>query len=388
MIWDGYARSWRGGSFITAECRIPIAVLTRRKGLTVQLPQARGPLTECLLAQLQTHSRAAELDDARALTTRALADTADILYDEDLQLALFCLYELHYSGLAGVDDDWEWSPPLLELRHEIEVAFESRLRVGSAELSRRAAAPSTAHEVAEVLFAMVAGDDSPSVADFIARKADTGQLRELVVHKSVYQLKEADPHTWAIPRLTHRPKAALVEIQADEYGGGQLDQMHSAMFATTMSELGLDNDFGAYVDWVPALPLATVNLMSLFGLHRRLRGAIVGHLAIYEMGSSLPSRKYARGLRRLGFDAPAASYFDEHVEADAVHEQIAGRDLAGGLVEQDPSLMPDVVFGAASALFVGGLLDQWQLAAWNSGSSSLRRPLPALEDASPSRHSA
>ena len=41
--------------------------------------------------------------------------------------------------------------------------------------------------------------------------------------------------------------------------------------------------------------------MSLFGLHRRRRGAIVGHLALFEMTSSVPNRRYADGLRRLGF---------------------------------------------------------------------------------------
>src|SRR3712207_8445227 len=39
--------------------------------------------------------------------------------------------------------------------------------------------------------------------------------------RSIYTLKEADPHSWAIPRLTGRAKAALVEIQSDEYGEGR-----------------------------------------------------------------------------------------------------------------------------------------------------------------------
>ena len=38
--------------------------------------------------------------------------------------------------------------------------------------------------------------------------------------RSVYHLKEGDPHTFAVPRLSGRAKAAMVEIQADEYGGG------------------------------------------------------------------------------------------------------------------------------------------------------------------------
>lgn len=112
------------------------------------------------------------------------------------------------------------------------------------------------------------------------------QLREFLIHKSLYQLREADPHTWAIPRVTGRAKAALVEIQAGDYGGGHPDRMHSAMLARTMRGLGLNESYGGYVDAGPAVSLASVNMMSLFELDRRLRRAIAGHLAMYEMTSS------------------------------------------------------------------------------------------------------
>jgi hypothetical protein len=194
-------------------------------------------------------------------------------------------------------------------------------------------------------------------------------------------LKEADPHTWAIPRLDGRAKSAMVEIQADEYGGGKPGRMHSELFARTMRGLGLDPSFGAYLDSIPAITLASVNSMSLFGLQRRLRGAICGHLAIYEMTSSIPNGKYARGFRRLGFDGDVTEYFEEHVEADAVHEQIAGRDLAGGLIAEHPALAADVFFGAGSALYLDGLAGGWQLDAWSSGRSALRQPLDAGQQA-------
>jgi Iron-containing redox enzyme len=55
----------------------------------------------------------------------------------------------------------------------------------------------------------------------VADRGTLAQLREFAIHRSAYQLKEADPHTWAIPRLTGAVKAAMVEIQADEYGDGR-----------------------------------------------------------------------------------------------------------------------------------------------------------------------
>jgi hypothetical protein len=306
----------------------------------------------------------------------------EVLGDEDLQLTLTLLYELHYQGLEGADPEWEWSPDALAARALVEGPFEAAVRrLVAVEVARRRAdlprAPA-ADDVARVLFALTADDDGPAVSSFVQRHATVDQVRELLVHRSVYYLKEADPQSWAVPRLTGRAKAGLVEVLADEYGGGRPERMHSALFARTMRDLGLDDTYGAHLDLVPGPTLATVNAMSLFGLHRRLRGALAGHLAALEMTSSIPNRRYGNGLRRLGFGDGTTWYYDEHVEADAVHEQVAGRDLAGALVEQEPALLDDVLLGAAAALALDALAGRRLLNAWQEGRSSLRtsdRPL-------------
>jgi hypothetical protein len=142
-----------------------------------------------------------------------------------------------------------------------------------------------------------------------------------------------------------------------------------------MRALGLDATYGAYLDRIPGVTLATVNLMSLFGLHRRWRGAIVGHLAVFEMTSSVPNRRYAAGLRRLGFGDDATGFFDEHVVADAVHESVAAVDLAGGLVRQEPALAGQVLWGGRALLAVEARWAAHLLSAWEAGESSLRAPL-------------
>lgn len=298
----------------------------------------------------------------------ALVDVPDD--PEDRQLALYLCYELHYRGLDGVPDDWEWEPSLLALRRALEDRFEGEL---VARVPREAEAL-RAQDADLALRAIVDADDGPSLSRHLERDGTLAQFHEFVVHRSAYQLKEADPHSWAMPRLSGPPKAALVEIQADEYGGGRPERIHARLFADSMEALGLDSTYGAYVDRLPAVTLQTVNLMSLFGLHRRLRGAIVGHLALFEMTSSVPNRRYAAGLRRLGFSGAATEFFDEHVEADAVHEAVASVDLAGGLIGQEPALAGDVLWGARC---LAALEREWAahlLEAWNAGRSSLRAP--------------
>ncbi len=330
-------------------------------------PAPRGELSEALLHALSESP--GPVPAAQAAAGRALAATPDVLADDDLQLSLTVLYELHYRGVDGVDDRWEWQPDLLRLRAEVEAAVEAALR----ERVPVPASPArTAPEVARALFELTAADTGPSLSTYIAKRATDDQVREFLVQRSIYHLKEADPHSWALPRLSGRPKSALVEVQADEYGGGRPGHIHSELFAGTLRAMGLDDADGSYVDLVPATTLAAVNVLSLFGLHRRLRGAVVGHLAAFEMTSSIPCRRYSSGFRRLGYGTDVTFYFDEHVEADAVHEQIAGHDLAGALAELEPDVRDDVLWGAATYLAVDGRAGRDMLAAWEAGRSSLR----------------
>jgi len=119
----------------------------------------------------------------------------------------------------------------------------------------------------------------------VAREAQLWQVQEVLVHRSLYQLREADPHTLGIPRLAGAPKGALVEVQTDEYGGGRPERMHSALFARTMTALGVNASYAAHVDRVPAITLASLNALSYLALHRSRLGELVGHLCTVEMTS-------------------------------------------------------------------------------------------------------
>jgi hypothetical protein len=204
----------------------------------------------------------------------------------------------------------------------------------------------------------------------VEREATVDQVREFLIHRSAYQLKEADPHSWVIPRLEGAAKTMVMEIQYDEYGSGDPAWMHAELFRSTMIAAGLDGSYGAYVDRLPGTTLATVNLISLFGLHRRWRGALVGHLAAFEMTSSLPNRGYGNGFRRLGFDAEARCFFDEHVIADSVHELLAC-ELAVEVASSEPALASDVIFGATALDVLEDRSSTALLQAWRAGTSTL-----------------
>ncbi|MFI0941538.1 iron-containing redox enzyme family protein [Streptomyces sp. NPDC021020] len=318
------------------------------------LPASRGPLSHAVLRALR-HGTAPEVREA----------TADAEpYGDDLQLALYVLYELHYRGFAGVADDREWDPALLAVRGALEGRFLGALR-------RDVPGPRDPADVLAELLVEPA-DTSGSVAHHVQHHGDLDVFRQYAALRSLYHLKEADPHAWVLPRLHGEAKAAMAAIEYDEFGAGRGDQVHARLFADLMADLDLDPSYGRYLDRAPAQMLAVVNLMSLLGLHRALRGALVGHFAWVEVTSPPGSRRLAAGLRRAGAGPAAQRFYDEHVEADAVHEQVVRHRVVGGLLAAEPGLAADVAFGADATTFVEDRLSAHLLAAWRSGRSALR----------------
>lgn len=315
----------------------------------MRMPKPRGLLSEWTFARLAATGG----DDERG--PAPVADSWD-----DEAITLWALHELSYRGFEDAGDRAEWDPEVLVVRRDLEVALEERLR------ARWSGADPQPAEVPAALEQLVADDDGPSLADHVRRRADVDQVLELLRQRSIYHLKESDPSAWVVPRLPVRAKAALVELLYDEYGDGDPNRLHAHLFARGLVAVGLRSEYGAYVD--DALPetLEMNNAGSMFGLQRRLRGAAMGHLAVFEMTSSLPSRKLVQGLERLGLDGPMSAYYDEHVEADAIHEHLALRDICGTLVEDEPDQGSEVLFGAFTCLDLEARFARAMFAAWDA----------------------
>ena len=327
------------------------------------LPRAVGPLSATVLDILRSgrpalHARPIEVPVCEADP-----------YGLDLHLALYVCYELHYRGFDGVDPRWEWNPALLHVRGRLEEAFLSAVRNDVGDIGRH----ETAEDEMEALSVEPVDGHGPSY--YLRDEGSWAQMREYFVHRSLYHLKEGDPHAFAIPRLIGQAKASFVAIEFDEYGGGRGPHVHQQLFADLMDAAGLDSTYLGYLNDVPADALASVNLMSLFGLHRDLRGAAIGHFASTEITSSPGSRRLVDALERMGAPQACIGFYREHIEADAVHEQVVRTDVVGDLVAREPQLDRDVVFGIRARDVVEERLAKHVMDCWAQGRSSLRRPL-------------
>jgi len=318
------------------------------------LPRPRGPLSRAIVDRVS---------GGPSVSRPTLCPGPWALRDDDLHLALWVCYELHHHGFDGVADEFEWDPDVLAFRRGLEDAFEAALRDEVAG-ERFPADPVQALEA-------ITRRSGPPLSAVVEAEPSLEHMREFVIHRSAYQLKEADGHSFAIPRLRGRGRSAMIEIQMDEYGGGVPNAAHAEIFAAAMRELGLDDRLGAYVDLLPGTTLATDNLVELFALHRRLRGALVGHLALFEMTSVVPMTRYLRAARSLGVSASLQHFYAVHVEADVHHGDIALSGMVAGVVADEPDLAGEIVFGAAALSAVEARFAAALLRNWRAGRSSL-----------------
>lgn len=323
----------------------------------MQLPSSRGPLSAAVFTQLRGAPRPLPHIGRLPLPR-----------SDDFQITLWVLQELGFRPIQGVASEWECERSVVELRRELEAAQEAELRE---ECFRPAA-----DDVAEFIVGIATSGEGPSLSRWVEQRGTLENIREFVRHRAPYQLKEADPHSFAIPRLAAgHAKSALLKIQMDEYGNTELGESHQELFAATMDALDVAFD----VDDIPAVTLRTNTVLNAFAAQRRLLAALIGHLAIFEITSVEPMARYAATLRRLlrGDDGTrAARFYDVHVAADGFHGRIAIDEMVNGFVEQYPDETADLVFGALAVSLVDREFARHLIDCWEAGRSSLR---PAVD---------
>jgi len=289
-------------------------------------------------------------------TTGSLIESIDP-FDRDTQLAWFMLNEASFGGWADVDDAAEWDPAVVALRRQIEDWFERTIDVDRDVV-----------DAVELVNATLSAE-GPSMSRFLADYGTTIQVIESLMLRYPYQSKEADPHTFAIPRLTGTVKQALCEIQAGEYGVGHRST-HAELFMAALDALDRGAS-DAVIGSLPGVAYATSNLVSMGGLNRARRGVAVGQLALFEMDSVVPNGTMVSACDRLDLPAATRRFFDVHVMADAEHEVIAQQAFLIDYPLREPDQIPNLLFGIRAQHVIDVALALHAIQAWSTGLSAV-----------------
>lgn len=312
------------------------------------LPSAVGPVSGALLDHLACRAPRRHYVPVEA----PVGDTQP--YGHDLQLALYVSYELHHRGFADVDPRWEWDPGVLQLRARLEEAFGTALREDVGDVAQ--------HKAADEIRRMYTR--SSAVVDHLREHGTWSQMREYFVQRSVHRLRTDDAAAWASHAMTP------AEFHQSVSGGD--DHPPRCRFAEVLSAAGLDPGYLCYLDEVAPEALALVNMMSMFGLHRNLRGAATGQEAATAITVRRASGGLVEALLRLGAPQPCVQFYRDNAG-------IPGRPGCApmaALLDREPELEADVVLGIRAFELLEDRFATRLVTSWADGRSSLRHSSP------------
>lgn len=324
------------------------------------LPWPRGELSGFVVSALQREP--GTLGVAPGLTG------VDALGDDDFGLALYLCYELHYRKLA--EPLWQFDPQLLGFRREMERAFVDQLREEIARVAKRGST-----DVTLALDELIQRSSKNLLSLYLTESGTLEQFRELCVHHSAYQLREADPSAYGMPGFADDATSTQTSDDAEGDIGAPSP---SSLFGDTMVALGLDPSYGSYVENLPGVTLALVNLTSMFSVERKWRAALVGHIAVSDMTSSEPMYRYGQALIRFGVNWEGRRFYCMEANVGARHTAIARDRLVAGLIDSVPHLEADLLFGAAALLLLEERFEKHLLDAWSQNRTSLV-PWPVVD---------
>jgi hypothetical protein len=134
----------------------------------------------------------------------------------------------------------------------------------------------------------------------------------------------------------------------DEMGNGTSGDVHTAMFAETLTAIGVDQDYVA----ANLLSEARIsgNLSAALSLSRRHYYKAVGFFAVTEYLVPRRFKCLTEGWRRNSLPEPGIRYHDLHIGIDAVHASGWFKNVVAPIVEKNPETGREIANGAMMRL--------------------------------------
>ncbi|MEU7481822.1 iron-containing redox enzyme family protein [Lentzea sp. NPDC042327] len=187
-----------------------------------------------------------------------------------------------------------------------------------------AAAPSFGHrrELLEAIEAFLKEEEAAGPSEherFLAEEATLDQFRVVVREFAVDGLVESQSHLGILPRLPNKARMAVLRVLIDEFGCGNDEQEHSALYGKLVAELGMPTDLDWYVERVGDESFAYVNLFHWLAERAPAPEYFLGAYTYFESSVLYAFRCYAQACDRLG--VVNRRYYDEHLYIDAYHSR-------------------------------------------------------------------
>jgi heme oxygenase-like protein len=290
----------------------------------------------------------AELDAALDAALRSAYDAGDPTALQDVQQALFAIYETSFANPLSPACTHEWAPWLVAVRERMERTWLASdlatLDVPTADACRRM----TTDEVRD-WFLRAAAEESTvdrDVVGYLEHHATVEDYKLFVRADAHLNFRFYDALVLSLIHYSEPVKTEISEHFWEEAGEGAVDRSHTRQFSRSLERLGLGWELSpTWDDW---RPFAGYNLYLCLGLARRHYFKALGSLAMPELFDVARDQAIVNGLRRLGFDPEHDfEYYWNHVEADAEHGPGWLNGVILPIVAAQPEATHELIVGAA-----------------------------------------
>lgn len=183
----------------------------------------------------------------------------------------------------------------------------------------------------------------PNASSYVAETCKLEGFAEIIRQFAIDGLTEAQAFFSIIPRLPPEAQMPVMRIFIDEYGCGNIEQMHTELYRRLLQELKLPTDLNEYLGNVNRESYEFVNIFYWLSRRAPTPEYFLGGLAYFESVVPTAFRCYADACARLGI--ANGKYFTEHIHIDVYHAREAVRAITE-LGKQRELAWADVVTGA------------------------------------------
>ncbi len=191
----------------------------------------------------------------------------------------------------------------------------------AAELEHRAPRLTSRQELVSMLRELLRCEeaDPPECDRYLAEQATLEQFKIVVAEFAVDGLVESQAHLPIIPRLPAKSRMAVFRVLIDEFGCGNNEQEHSALYRKLLTELGMPTELGHYVATVNDESFAYVNLFHWLAARAPAPEYFLGAYAYFESSVRYVFKSFTAASERLGIRN--SQYYTEHLYIDSFHSR-------------------------------------------------------------------
>ncbi|HET9894510.1 MAG TPA: iron-containing redox enzyme family protein [Streptosporangiaceae bacterium] len=288
--------------------------------------------------------RQAVADAARTLASQAFTD-----HDEDAARRAHATLAVLY--------DWYFSPPSVDGSESLlQVIADDIRRVlenvmlddiyGRMDLSSLSGVPED-HESFlpwyRHFISIHQASNHSFYRDFLENRATPEDFRFYLAQETVLDPRFDDILAMLIVGTVGPEKMELGGNLWDELGNGDPADVHPTVFAQTLRDAGVQQDFVS--GNIMAESIASGNVSAALALSKRHYYKAIGYFGVTEYLTPRRFRSFVLGCKRLGLPEAAYRYHDMHIQVDARHGPSWFKNIVLPAIAREPRSARDIAFG-------------------------------------------